>query len=86
MQVIQLKPAQFLPISDVATERSAMNVSATSPASASTAITQAQVAESAQVFVLKKATDLQAASVMTLLQALPLATSGSLGTKVNTLA
>jgi hypothetical protein len=63
-----------------------MNVSATSPIPASTQLTQAQVAESAQVFVLKKATDLQAASVMTLLQALPLATSGSLGTKVNTLA
>jgi hypothetical protein len=63
-----------------------MNVSATSPASASAQISQAQVAESAQVLVLKKATDLQAASVMTLLQALPLVTSGSLGTKVNALA
>ena len=38
------------------------------------------------MFVLNKANDLQAVSVMTLLQALPLATSGSLGTKVNTLA
>ncbi len=38
------------------------------------------------MFVLKKANDLQAVNVMTLLQALPLATSGSLGTKVNTLA
>jgi hypothetical protein len=63
-----------------------MNVSATSPANASTQITSAQVTEAAQVFVLKKATDLQASSVMTLLQALPLATSGSLGTKVNALA
>jgi hypothetical protein len=63
-----------------------LNVSATSPTSSSSQVTQSQVAEAAQVFVLNKANDLQAASVMTLLQALPLATSGSLGTKVNTLA
>lgn len=63
-----------------------MNVSTTSPPPATGQGTHAQVAEAAQVFVLKKANDLQATSVMTLLQALPLATSGSLGTKVNALA
>jgi hypothetical protein len=63
-----------------------MNVSATSSANGSAPATLAQATEAAQVFVLKKATDLQASSVMTLLQALPLATSGSLGTKVNALA
>lgn len=63
-----------------------MNVSATSSVNASAQATPAQVKEAAQVFVLKKATDLQASSVMTLLQALPLASSGTLGTKVNTLA
>jgi hypothetical protein len=47
---------------------------------------QSQVAQTAQVLVLKKALDIQASSAQTLLQALPLATSGSLGTQVNALA
>ena len=45
-----------------------------------------QVAQTAQVLVLKKAMDVQAAGALTLLQALPLATSGTLGTQVNTMA
>jgi len=48
--------------------------------------TQGEVAQAAQVLVLKKAMDVQASGVATLLQALPLATSGNLGTRVNTLA
>ncbi len=63
-----------------------MNVSATSSTNLSSQVTQSQVAEAAQVFALKKANELQAANLMTLLQALPLTTSGSMGTKVNTLA
>jgi hypothetical protein len=45
-----------------------------------------QIAQTAQILVLKKAMDIQATGAMALLQALPLATSGSLGTQVNTLA
>ena len=71
-----------------------MNVSSTSSSSsiagASTQIQQGQVAESAQLLVLKKAMDIEASSALALLQAvpgnLPLATSGNLGTKVNTTA
>lgn len=67
-----------------------MNVSNTSIASASTQLPQSQVAESAQLLVLKKAMDIEASSALALLQAvpgnLPLATSGNLGTKVNTTA
>lgn len=67
-----------------------MNVSNTSIASASTQLPQSQVAESAQLLVLKKAIDIEASSALALLQAvpgnLPLATSGNLGTKVNTTA
>jgi len=47
---------------------------------------QCQVAQTAQVLVLKKAMDLQATGALALLQALPLATSGNLGTQVNTMA
>ena len=67
-----------------------MNVSTTSSASAPTQIQQGTVAESAQLLVLKKAMDIEASSALALLQAvpgnLPLATSGNLGTKVNTTA
>jgi hypothetical protein len=41
------------------------------------------------IFVLKKALDMQASSAMTMLQSLPqpaLATQGSVGTKLNTFA
>jgi len=47
---------------------------------------QSQVAQTAQVLVLKKAMDIQATGALALLQALPLATSGNLGTQVNALA
>jgi len=47
---------------------------------------QGQVAQAAQVLVLKKAMDTQASGALALLQALPLATSGNLGTQVNTMA
>jgi hypothetical protein len=67
-----------------------MNVSTTSIASASTQFQQGTVAEAAQLLVLKKAMDIEATSALALLQAvpgnLPLATSGNLGTKVNTTA
>jgi hypothetical protein len=63
-----------------------MDISPTALVNASTQMQQSQVAQTAQVLVLKKAMDIQAAGAMTLLQALPLATSGNLGTKVNTMA
>jgi hypothetical protein len=47
---------------------------------------EGQVAQTAQVLVLKKAMDIQATGALALLQALPLATSGNLGTQVNTMA
>jgi len=47
---------------------------------------QSQVAQTAQVLVLKKAMDIQASGALALLQALPLASSGNLGTQVNTMA
>ena len=73
-----------------------MNVSttttttSTSIASASSQVQQGTVAEAAQLLVLKKAMNIEASSALALLQAvpgnLPLATSGNLGTKVNTTA
>ena len=69
-----------------------MNVSSTSTsiASASSQVQQGTVSEAAQLLVLKKAMNIEASSALALLQAvpgnLPLATSGNLGTKVNTTA
>ncbi len=67
-----------------------MNVSPTGISSVSVPLQQSQVAESAQLLVLKKAMDIEASSALALLQAvpgnLPLATSGNLGTKVNVTA
>jgi stage V sporulation protein SpoVS len=63
-----------------------MDISPTALVNASTQMQQSQVAQAAQVLVLKKAMDIQAAGAMALLQALPLATSGNLGTQVNTMA
>jgi hypothetical protein len=63
-----------------------MEISSTAAVSSSATVQQGQVAQAAQVLVLKKAMDIQAAGVTSLLQALPLATNGNLGTKVNTLA
>lgn len=63
-----------------------MDITPTALANTFTQMQQQQVAQTAQVLVLKKAMDVQAAGALALLQALPLATSGSLGTQVNTLA
>ncbi|MDD2846224.1 MAG: putative motility protein [Rhodoferax sp.] len=67
-----------------------MDIAATN-AIVRTATTQANQtnADAVQVAVLKKALNIQAASAATLLQALPqpaLATSGTVGTQVNTFA
>jgi Putative motility protein len=66
-----------------------MNVSGTSGAKG--AASQVPVADAAQVFVLKKAINLQAANTATLLNALPqpkapLVMSGSVGHTINTSA
>jgi hypothetical protein len=67
-----------------------MNISAAGIASTSTQLQQGKVAESAQLLVLKKAMDIEASSALALLQAvpgnLPLASTGNLGTKLNTTA
>jgi len=63
-----------------------MDISPTALVNTSTQMQQSQVAQTAQVLVLKKAMDIQATGVLALVQALPLATSGNLGTKVNTMA
>jgi len=63
-----------------------MDVSPAALVNASTQMQQSQVAQTVQVLVLKKTMDIQATGALALLQALPLATSGNLGTQVNTLA
>ncbi|NCN71712.1 MAG: putative motility protein [Betaproteobacteria bacterium] len=63
-----------------------MEISPTALVNASTQMQQSQVAQTAQVLVLKKAMDIQASGALALLQALPLASSGNLGTQVNTMA
>ena len=63
-----------------------MEISPTALVNASTQMQQSQVAQTAQVLVLKNAVDIQATEAMALLQALPLAASGNLGTQVNTMA
>ena len=63
-----------------------MDISPTALVNASTQLQQSQVAQTAQVSVLKKARDIQATGALALLQALPLATSGNLGAHVNTMA
>lgn len=63
-----------------------MDISPAALVNAATQMQQSQVAQTAQVLVLKKAMDLQATGALALLQALPLATSGNLGTQVNTMA
>jgi len=62
-----------------------MDVSPTALINAATQMQQSQVTQTAQVLVLKKAMDIQATGALALLQALPLATSGNLGTQVNTM-
>lgn len=63
-----------------------MDISPTALVNATLQMKQSQVAETVQVLVLKKAMDIQATGALAMLQALPLATSGNLGTQVNTLA
>ena len=63
-----------------------MDISPAALVSATLQMKQSQVAETAQLLVLKKAMDIQANGAMALLQALPLATSGNLGTQINTMA
>lgn len=63
-----------------------MDISPAALVNATIQMQQSQVAQTAQVLVLKKAMDIQATGALALLQALPLATSGNLGTQVNTLA
>ena len=63
-----------------------MDISPTALVNASTQMQQSQVAQAAQILVLKKAMDIQETGSLALLQALPRATSGNLGTQVNTMA
>ena len=63
-----------------------MDISPAALVNVATQMQQSQVAQTAQVLVLKKAMDIQATGALALLQALPLATSGNLGTQVNTMA
>ena len=63
-----------------------MDISPAAVVNAATQIKQSQVTQTAQVLVLKKAMDIQESGALALLQALPLATSGNLGTQVNTMA
>jgi Putative motility protein len=66
-----------------------MNLTSTTGAPATTTAAAGSTAESAQIAVMKKARDLQSANAATLLQSLPqpaLASSGTLGTNVNTYA
>ncbi|MHB8950857.1 MAG: putative motility protein [Rhodoferax sp.] len=63
-----------------------MDISPTALVNALTQMQQSLVAQTAQVLVLKKAMYIQATGALALLQALPLATRGNLGTQVNTMA
>lgn len=60
-----------------------MDISPAALVNAATQMQQSQVAQTAQVLVLKKALDIQATGAVALPQAIPLATSGNLGTQVN---
>ena len=57
-----------------------MDISPAALVNAATQMQQSQVAQTVQFLVLKKAMDIQATGALALLQALPLATSGNLGT------
>ncbi len=67
-----------------------MQIATSTAVQAATAAAQSETADAVNIAVLKKAIDIQANSALTLLQALPsppaLATSGTLGTQVNTFA
>ncbi|OYU45710.1 MAG: hypothetical protein CFE44_06055 [Burkholderiales bacterium PBB4] len=66
-----------------------MNLSPTSAVQTATSAAAASAGDALHLLVLKKALNLQAVGAATLLQALPeppLATSGSVGTRLNTFA
>ena len=67
-----------------------MNISNSPAVQAATSLASSDTSDAINVLVLKKALDTQAMTAATLLQALPpatpLATSGSMGTRVNTFA
>lgn len=67
-----------------------MNIASTPAVQAASAAAQGATADAVNILVLKKALDQQALAAATLLQALPpvppLATSGNLGTRLNTFA
>ena len=67
-----------------------MDISSVSNVSSTVPIDQNQIRQEAGILVLKKAIDIQKSGVSDLLEALPtelpLATSGFLGTQLNTLA
>jgi hypothetical protein len=66
-----------------------VNISNTPAVQAATSAAQSSTSDAVNMLVLKKALNMQSESAMTLLQAIPqppLATQGSVGTKVNTFA
>ena len=66
-----------------------MNISNTPSVQSATTAAQAQSADAVNMLVLKKALDTQAAAAISLLQAIPqppLASQGTVGTKLNTFA
>jgi len=63
-----------------------MDISPAALVNAATQRQQSQVAQTAQVLVLKKAMYIHANGALAVLQALPLATSGNQGTQANTMA
>ena len=67
-----------------------MNISSTPAVQSATNAAAASVSDAVNVLVLKKALDIQAVAAATLLQSLPqlpaLASTGNVGTRVNTFA
>ena len=63
-----------------------MDISSNALVNENLPLSPSQVAEMAQILVLKKAMDIQSTGTLALLQSLPLATSGNLGTQVNAMA
>lgn len=66
-----------------------MNISSTTSVQAATSAASSDTSDNINILVLKKALTMQATTAATLLQALPqppLATQGSVGTKINTFA
>ena len=67
-----------------------MNIANSPAVQSASAAAQGSTADAVNILVLKKALDMQASAAATLLQALPqapaLASSGSVGTRINTFA